>query len=115
MTNDEIIKLLRVESECVSRSDKCDRHCNRCDLVQDTNKLLEMYNEAIYKLEMMGEFEKEYRNIISENQELINRNSFLYEKLKKKRKEKKRWKRKALVYKTGLDNLRKMLKGNNNN
>lgn len=111
MTLEEIIKLLRTEKECLSRADKCGRMCDTCALLRDTDKLLEMYSEAIYRFEMMGEFEKEYRIIVSENQELTARVQLLTRKLKKKRKEKKRWKRKALIYKSGLDNLRKMLKG----
>ena len=45
----EIIKGLRIERECVSRD--CDRDCARCDIVQDRDWLLLVYDNAIKLLE----------------------------------------------------------------
>lgn len=42
MTIDRAMKLLRIERECVSRD--CDRKCAECDLVQDRDELIDMYN-----------------------------------------------------------------------
>ena len=45
----EIIKGLRIERECVSRD--CDRDCARCDIVQERDWLLLVYDNAIKLLE----------------------------------------------------------------
>lgn len=54
MTNTGAIKLLEIERECISRNNEkmilCDRNCEKCDLVQDSDKLVEMYNYAIESL-----------------------------------------------------------------
>ena len=47
MTDFRMLELLKIERECVSRGDTCDRNCASCDLVQDTNELLEMYDKVI--------------------------------------------------------------------
>ena len=47
MTDFRMLELLKIERECVSRADTCDRNCASCDLVQDTNELLEMYDKVI--------------------------------------------------------------------
>ena len=41
----KVIKGLQIERECVSRD--CDRDCGKCDLVQDRDWLLSVYDEAI--------------------------------------------------------------------
>ena len=104
MTNEEIIKLLKIEKDCVYRADYCDRQCNKCDLAQDTNKLLEMYDEVINKLEMLNVFEEEFSTIVSEYNDLVEENMKLRKELKQRRKEKKKWKRAALNYKEAAEN-----------
>ena len=39
------IELMEIERECVSRD--CDRDCEKCDISQDRDELLEAYNEII--------------------------------------------------------------------
>lgn len=46
---EEIIRGLQIERECVSRD--CDRDCARCDLVQDRDWLLSVYDGALELLE----------------------------------------------------------------
>lgn len=43
MTIDEAIALVNIENECINRAENCNRKCNECDLVQDTNDLLDLY------------------------------------------------------------------------
>ena len=42
---EKVIKGLQIERECVSRD--CDRNCGQCDLVQDRDWLLSVYDDAI--------------------------------------------------------------------
>lgn len=42
---DRIIRVLETERECVSRD--CDRDCGKCDLAQDRDWLLSVYDAAI--------------------------------------------------------------------
>ena len=49
MTKSEIIHGLRIERECVSRN--CDRNCANCDIVQERDWLLLVYDNAIKLLE----------------------------------------------------------------
>lgn len=42
---EEIIRGLQIERECVSRD--CDRDCGKCDLVQERDWLLSVYDGAI--------------------------------------------------------------------
>lgn len=50
MTKDRALELLKIEHECVLRNENgCDRNCANCDLVQDTDELLEMY-EFVLKI-----------------------------------------------------------------
>lgn len=60
MDKKEICRLLNIERECVNRNKRgiCDRNCSKCDLVQDTNKLIDMYDEVIKEMNI--------RRIISE-------------------------------------------------
>ena len=48
---DEAIELLRTERMCVRHADVCDRECEKCALVQDTDELLEMYDSVCDWLE----------------------------------------------------------------
>lgn len=55
MTNDRAITLLEIERECITRNNQpfgfnCDRNCGKCDLVQNTEELLEMYDFVIEQL-----------------------------------------------------------------
>lgn len=49
MDKNEILRGLRIERECVSRD--CDRDCARCDIVQERDWLLLVYDNAIKMLE----------------------------------------------------------------
>ena len=49
MTKQEILTGLRIERECVSRN--CDRDCANCDIVQERDWLLEVYDNAIKLIE----------------------------------------------------------------
>ena len=51
MTIDEAIALVKIERECVTRADVCDRKCEKCDLVQDSGKLIDMYEHLAEWLE----------------------------------------------------------------
>ena len=51
MTRAEVIHILKIERECISRD--CDRNCGQCDLVQEQETLLKVYDEAIGLLEQM--------------------------------------------------------------
>ena len=42
---EKVIKGLKIERECVSRD--CDRDCAKCDLVQDRDWLLSVYDGAL--------------------------------------------------------------------
>ena len=42
---EKVIKGLMIERECVSRD--CDRDCGKCDLVQDRDWLLSVYDDAL--------------------------------------------------------------------
>lgn len=55
MTFQRAIELLQIERECVNRNNQpfgrnCDRECGKCDLVQNTEELIEMYDFVINKL-----------------------------------------------------------------
>lgn len=49
MEINEILRGLRIERECVSRD--CDRDCANCDIVQERDWLLLVYDNAIKMLE----------------------------------------------------------------
>lgn len=42
---EKVIKGLKIERECVSRD--CDRDCGKCDLVQERDWLLSVYDDAV--------------------------------------------------------------------
>lgn len=111
MKSEEIVRLLRIERECVSRNENCDRQCNKCDLIQNTNKLLEMYDDAIYLFEVTyPALRKQYVNCVNENEVLEEENNKLRKEVKKRRKDKKRWKQIALRYKEAVDRLEQTCK-----
>ena len=49
MTRQEVLTGLRIERECVSRD--CNRDCANCDIVQERDWLIDVYNGAIQLLE----------------------------------------------------------------
>lgn len=49
MTIEEAIKLLKIERKCVRHADVCGRECDKCCLCQDTDELLEMYDNVTEK------------------------------------------------------------------
>ena len=58
MTITRIIELLKIEHKCMLRAshDECDRKCENCELVQDSQELHEMYtsvNKILKKREPM--------------------------------------------------------------
>ena len=54
----KVIKGLQIERECVSRD--CDRDCRKCDLVQERNWLLSVYDGTIA---LLKEQEAEIRQL----------------------------------------------------
>ena len=50
---EKVIKGLQIERECVSRD--CDRDCGKCDLVQDRDWLLSVYDDALALLKEQSE------------------------------------------------------------
>ena len=59
MTHDRAIELLKIERECINRNNQsfgenCDRNCGKCDLVQNTEELLNMYDYVINFVEKEG-------------------------------------------------------------
>lgn len=57
MTKDEVINILKIERECVSRDCPmivAERDCSKCDLVQDKDVLLAAYDSAIADLEQQA-------------------------------------------------------------
>lgn len=64
MDYQEVIELIKIERECVNRNNQpfgmnCDRECGKCDLLQNADDLIEMYNDILEWLEEL----KEYRAI----------------------------------------------------
>lgn len=53
MDKNEVIRILKIERECIDRD--CDRNCGQCDLVQEQETLLDAYNSAISLLSVNQE------------------------------------------------------------
>ena len=53
MDKNEVIHILEIERECISRD--CNRNCGQCDLVQEQETLLDAYNSAISLLSINPE------------------------------------------------------------
>ena len=51
MSITRVLEIMENEMECVRRADTCGRDCGKCDLVMDTNELLEAYELAVWALE----------------------------------------------------------------
>lgn len=60
MTIDEAKRLLLIERECVKRNDdiNCNRQCEKCDLVQDADKIIEMYSNVAEWLEELKAYKE---------------------------------------------------------
>lgn len=58
INRENVIKGLTIERECVSRD--CDRDCAKCDIVQDREWLLSVYDDA---LELLKEQETKIRQL----------------------------------------------------
>lgn len=68
MTIDEAIALVKIERECVNRNNQpfgmnCNRECGKCDLLQNTDNLIEMYTNVAEWLEEL----KSYRTLDKTN------------------------------------------------
>lgn len=72
MTLDEAKKLLSIERECIDRNNEfhilCDRDCAKCDLVQETPTLLDMYDHVIEWLEELKKLRAEVAELHNERQ-----------------------------------------------
>lgn len=67
MTNTRAIELLKIERECINRNNQpfgknCNRLCSKCDLVQNTEELLKMYDFVIEHFADADKMVKEQRN-----------------------------------------------------
>lgn len=51
MDKNEVLKILQIERQCIARD--CDRNCRECDLVQERDHLLSVYDEAISIIEQV--------------------------------------------------------------
>ena len=60
MKMDRILSLLEIERKCVSSN--CDRKCETCELVQDQNELIEMYDNVILHLRSSSAIAHERNN-----------------------------------------------------
>ena len=67
MTMDEAIALVKIERECVIRADVCDRKCEKCDLLQDSTKLTDMYEQLAEWLELLKWYEQGMEDIPCES------------------------------------------------
>ena len=66
-TIDEAIALVKIERECVIRADVCDRKCKKCDLLQDSTELTDMYEHLAEWLELLKWYEQGMEDIPSES------------------------------------------------
>ena len=60
---DEAIALVKIERECVIRADVCDRKCEKCDLVQDSTELTDMYEQLAEWLEELKAIKEKGRYV----------------------------------------------------
>ena len=52
VSTDQILKVLKTERECIQRQ-QCDRDCAKCDLVMDSEEILQVYNYLIEEYEKL--------------------------------------------------------------
>ena len=55
MTENEAVKYMRIEKECINRD--CDRNCAKCDIVQEVDDLNSAYDAAIKALEEVQQYQ----------------------------------------------------------
>lgn len=55
MTENEAVKYMRIEKECIKRD--CDRNCAKCDIVQEVDDLNSAYDAAIKALEEVQQYQ----------------------------------------------------------
>lgn len=57
MTNEEAVKIIKTELECIKRNDgtDCDRNCADCDLVMEDTDIKEALGMAIKLLRKEGD------------------------------------------------------------
>ena len=67
MSIDEAMALVKIERECVIRADVCDRKCEKCDLLQDSTELTDMYEHLAEWLELLKWYEQGMEDIPSES------------------------------------------------
>lgn len=58
MSIDEAIKLLQIEKMRVKHADVCNRECDKCALVQNTDGLLKMYTNVCELLKQLKEYQQ---------------------------------------------------------
>ena len=81
MTPERVLELLKIERECINRNNQpfgmnCNRECGKCDLLQDTDELLEMYD---YLINLMNRFTQKI-NVVRGNELLKERIREIYER-----------------------------------
>jgi len=66
MTVQRVVELLKIELECIKRNNgsSCDRHCESCDLLQDSQELIDCYETALFLLQGGKEQMPEYRRVM---------------------------------------------------
>lgn len=64
MTNEEVIDVIKTESECVRKAENCDRNCGKCSLVMPTENILEAYDVAIRSIKTLDKIQTEMEQII---------------------------------------------------
>lgn len=50
ITYDRALYLMQIERQCIIQSEKCDRQCQDCELVQNSGELLDAYAIVIEML-----------------------------------------------------------------
>ena len=64
ITIDEAIALVKIERECVIRADVCDRKCEKCDLLQDSTELTDMYEQLAEWLEELKDYRDKNKMVV---------------------------------------------------
>lgn len=60
MNLEQIREILKTEYKCVSRND-CDRDCGKCDLVMDSEQILEAYSIVLQLFNQLESLKSEYK------------------------------------------------------
>ncbi len=51
---EQVLKVLKTERNCIQRQ-QCDRDCAKCDLVMDSDEILQVYNYLITEYEFKAD------------------------------------------------------------